>query len=220
MQNFGINTFNLLCQSAALAALEELPIDVCQNIGQIQKLIVQFTNESAGVLNKFIIATADPTLKATWDAAKAEIGSKKVVITPFIGEPENEAGELRRYGGGNATPGGVEIILGTDAAPFTAKFLHKDQAAIKKMKEWNSLDISVFLVNEAGQIIGVSQDSTVAATEFRGIPLYPNTFFVGDKVLGGYEGVDYNPIEFQFPPNWSDDLMVVTPADFSALSEI
>lgn len=220
MSKFGLNTFNLLCQSSALSVLEALPIDVCQNIGQIQKIIVQFTYASVGVLNKFVIATEDPTLKATWDAAKAAVDSTKVVITPFIAEPENEAGELRRYGGGNATPGGVEIILGTDAAPFTAKFLHKDQAAIKEMKKWNSLDISVYLVNEAGQIIGLSQDSSVAATEFRGIPLYPNTFFVGDKVLGGYEGVDYNPIEFQFPPNWSDNLTVVTPADFSALSEI
>jgi hypothetical protein len=43
---------------------------------------------------------------------------------------------------------------------------------------------------------------------------------VGDKNLGGFDAPDGNAISWSFPPNWSDNLVIVTPSDFNPLTDL
>lgn len=44
--------------------------------------------------------------------------------------------------------------------------------------------------------------------------------FVGDKIHGNYDAKDNNPISWQYPANYSDDLAIVTPDDFNPLTDL
>ena len=62
-------------------------------------------------------------------------------------------------------------------------------------------------------------DDNTSAAEFYPIPV--RAFFVGDKGFGGFENPDKNMVSFEFPPNWSDQLHVVSPASgFAPLTDI
>ncbi len=176
--------------------------------GQIQKLVIQRTLDSSNEP----VELSDIHLKATWTAAKAANDETKVVCTPLISEPENEAGEPREYGGGNATLNGIPILLGTDASPFTCKILECSQTIIKELKALvKEAALSVYLVNEHGQIGCLKTSSG-----HKGIPI--RSFYVGDKRFGNFEEVDSNELRFHMAGNWSDDFAVVTPDDFDALT--
>ena len=58
------------------------------------------------------------------------------------------------------------------------------------------------------------------STTFRGFPIAEGTLFIGDKVFGGRTAPDMNSMRFQLLPNWSDNLYVVTPTDFSPLDNL
>lgn len=179
-----------------------------QRFGQIQKLVFQRTLDPD---NEFV-ELDDIHLKATWTAAKAAVDETKVVCSPLISEPENEAGEPREYGGGNATLNGIPILLGIDASPFTCKILEHTQRVIAELKKLvTEARLSVYLINEHGQIGCLKTE-----TGHRGIPI--RSFYVGDKRFGNFEEVDSNELRFHMAGNWSDDFDVVTPDDFDALT--
>lgn len=178
-----------------------------ERFGQIQKLVFQRTLDA----DNEIVELSDVHLKATWTAAMAADDETKAVCSPMISEPENEAGEPREYGGGNATLNGIPILLGIDAAPFTCKVLESKQKIIKELKELTKeANISVYFLNEHGQIGCLKTE-----TGHRGVPL--RGIFIGDKKFGNYEEVDANEIRFHLAGNWSDDFDIVTPDDFDAL---
>jgi len=87
------------------------------------------------------------------------------------------------------------------------------------MKELKCEEISVYFINENQQIAGLTDDLGTPST-VRGFEIEAGTFFVGDKVFGGYEEADNNPIQFSMKPNWSDTFYVITPTDFNPLQEI
>lgn len=207
---------SLICPCPPNPSITDIPTDECvERIGQVQKVILQ-RKKNGTALNSMPYPDA-PTL-ATWNALKAATDSTKVQVTPFIQEPTMEAGEKREYGGGNQTLGGIPVVIGRNPSAFSGVFLDVKQSIIAAVKTYEcEKNLSVYLVNEQGQIIGLV-DNVATPTVFMGIPI--TSFFVSDKVLGGFEEPDKNNVSWSMMPNWSDNLAIISPSDFDALSEI
>lgn len=208
----------LLCGCPAGAEIPDIVIETCfEDIGQVQKLVFQRIYSTGSTKNSFTIASANPNLLASWTPLLAASDGTKVVQTPFLSQPETEPGAARKYGGGNATIGGIEIIVGREPTTFTGMYLRTSQKSIKDMKAMMCETVGVYLIDEFGRIIGISDDID-SPTIFYPIPI--QGLFIGDKKLGGLEEPDSNVIEFGFYPNWSDNLHVVTPSNFDALTAL
>lgn len=202
------------CGCPTGAALPSIVISDCnENIGQVQKVMLQRIYASAGVLNE----VDDPELKASWVAAIAAADSTKVVITPYIQNPTNEPGAARKFGGGNATVGGIEVVIGREPSTFVASLHMIKQTIVATLKEFMCESVGVYLIDEFGRIIG-KNTGTIEGPELSPIPI--RSLFVGDKKLGGLEEPDSNAIEWVFEPNWSDTLLVITPTDFNPLTDL
>lgn len=208
----------LLTNCPRSASLPNITIEDClESVGQIQKMIFQRIRKADGTKNEFVIATADPALLASWTPLLSASDSTKVVQTPFIAQPEFEPGAARKYGGGNATIGGIELVIGREPTTATAMLLRNSQKTAKALKQYMGEDVGVYFVDEFGRIIGDS-DGAETATKISPFPI--NGFFVGDKKFGGLEDIDSNMIEFGLYPNWSDNLRIITPTDFDALNDL
>jgi len=77
--------------------------------------------------------------------------------------------------------------------------------------------LQVYLVDSTGRIAGETDDVD-SPTLLRGFKI--RSLAVSDLVLGGFDGVDYNVIQFELLPNWSRAVRIVTPSDFDALTEL
>lgn len=182
-----------------------------ERFGQIQKVVFQRRLKEDGTPN----SDDDLNLKATWDLLLAATDATKVAPTPFIMEPENEPGELREYGGGNATLNGIPIVLGREPSQFTCALKEISQDIVKELKKMEGDDLVVYLVNANGEIGCLKY----GGDDYRGIPI--RSFFVSDKSFGGFEEVDRNNISFYFAPNWSDRFVVIEPAaEFDPLTDL
>ena len=211
---------SLTCQCPAAAAITTIPAVACgENFGQIQKVAFQRLRKADGTRNSFT-STASILLKASWTALLAAVDGSKVVVSPYIEAPTSEPGAARTFGGGNETLGGVEEILGAEPTAFSAVLRRMPQNVIKIMKELmcesNAGNLGVYLFNDNGQIEAL-QDQTTATTYY---PIPIRSFFVSDKGHGGLENPDSNNMSWQFAPNYSDDLKIVTPTDFNPLTDL
>lgn len=209
----------LTCSCPAATALTAIDAVTCTaNFGQIQKLAFQRL-QTSGTANAFT-SSNDIKLLASWTAFKSSTTSTKIVVTPYINNPQTEAGNARTVGGGNESLGGIESIIGREATSFTAVLNGMPQSVIKQMKnlicEAQANNLGVYLFNEAGQIACL-QDATTATTYY---PIPVRGLFVGDKSFGGLEALDTNALSFSFPPNYSDQLVFVTPTDFNPLTDL
>lgn len=195
------------------AALPTIPQpSKIERFGQVQKIVFQRRTKDDNTPNKFIKVSADPKEKASWTPLLAAVDDTKVTPTPFISEPENEPGEARTYGGGNATLNGIPLILGKEPSPFTCKLLESTQDVSREIQKLmrEEGNLAVFLINEHGQI-GMLSDGKAQPEEYYPIPIH--SFFITDKVLGGFEEPDSNEMQFMFAPNWSHNFVVITPED-------
>lgn len=211
---------SLTCQCPAAAAITTIPAVACgENFGQIQKVAFQRLVKADGTKNSFT-STNGIGLKASWTALMAAADGSKIVVSPYIEAPTSEPGAARTFGGGNETLGGVETILGAEPTAFSAVLRRMPQNVIKIMKELmcesNAGNLGVFLFNENGQIEAI-QDETVETTYY---PIPIRAFFVSDKGHGGLENPDSNNISWSFAPNYSDNLVIVTPSDFNPLTDL
>lgn len=208
----------LLCNCPAAAEIPDVPISDCpESFGQIQKVVLQRIYSTGNTKNKFVIASANPNVLASWTPLLAASDGTKVVQTPYIQAPTTEAGAARTYGGGNETLGGIELIIGREPTSFNGNIIRSAQNTIKALKEYQCENVGVYLIDEYGRI-GMLADDVDTPTEYYPIPI--NGFFVGDKSLGGLEAPDINAIMWKFYPNWSDNLKLITPTDFDALSDL
>ncbi len=208
-----------LCTCPAAASLTTIPVASCpESFGQIQKIAFQRLRKADGTVNKFD-NTASILLKASWTAKMAAADGGKIVISPYVQAPTNEAGGARTFGGGNETLGGVEIIIGREPSTFSAVIRSCPQSIIKAMKalqcEATADNLGVFLFDENGAIECIKND---AGTEFTPIPI--RALFIGDKAHGGLEAPDSNPIQFSFLPNYSDNLTIQVPTNFNPLTDL
>ena len=216
---------SLTCQCPAATALTTIPVVTCgENFGQIQKVAFQRLYQADGTRNA-MVGTGTPLaatigLKATWTALLAASNGTKVVVSPYIEAPTSEPGAARTFGGGNETLGGVEEILGAEPTAFSAVLRRMPQNVIKIMKELmceaKAGNLGVFLFNENGQIEAL-QDPTTPTTYY---PIPIRSLFISDKGHGGLESPDSNNISWQFAPNYSDNLAIVTPTDFNPLTDL
>jgi len=204
------------------AAIADVGIARCpESVGQIQKAVFQRLFSTGAVKNKFEVDTANPNLLASWTSKLSAVDGTKVVQTPYIQAPTTEPGAAREFGGGNETLGGIPIIIGREPTTFTGNLLFTSQATIAELKEYQQEALNgglgVFLNDEFGRIIAVADDVDTP-TEIYPIPIAG--LFVGDKSFGGLEGADMNQIMWKFLPNWSDKLVIITPSDFNALTDL
>ena len=211
---------SLTCQCPAAASLTTIPAVACgENFGQIQKVAFQRLRKADGSRNSFT-TTASILLKASWTALLSAEDGSKVVVSPYIEAPTSEPGAVRTYGGGNETLGGIEEVLGAEPTAFSAVLRRMPQNVIKIMKELscesNAGNLGVYLFNDNGQIEAI-QDPERTTTYY---PIPIRSFFVSDKGHGGLENPDSNNISWQFAPNYSDDLKIITPTDFNPLTDL
>jgi hypothetical protein len=195
--------------------ISDITIPSCpEYLGQIQKVIFQRTYSSGSTENKFVVASTDPAILASWTTVLTATDATKAVVSTYLNNPTMETGEPTTYGGGNATVGGKEIILSPNASVFKAELHNIPQSTIKEYKDLRCEALSVYFINEQGQVIG---DGEGGSTNFKGIKLQTETMDVSDKTFGGRENPDMNMLRFSLPANWSDNLSVVTPTDFNGL---
>ena len=206
---------SLICTCPVGASIPDVPLSACpENVGQIQKVIFQRIYSTGATKNSI----ANPLVKASWTPLLSAADGTKVVQSPYISAPTNEAGTSKVYGGGdNTTLGGVEIILGRNPSTFSGNILHAPQDTIKALKSYECEAIGVWMVNENGNIVCLVDDRDTPGAYY---PIPIRSFFVGDKVLGGLDSVDMNAISWKFLPNWSDDSVIITPTDFNALTDL
>lgn len=209
---------SLICNCPVGVSLTDIDASSCPDgLGQIQKVVFQRIFSSGATKNSFVKASADPKTKASWTAKLAANDGTKVVQSPYLAEPVAEAGAVRTYGGGNATPGGIPVNIGREATTFTGKILRQPQSVIKQMKSLECEQVGVYLIDENGRIAMIA-DNPVTPTTYYPIPI--TSLFISDKTLGGLESLDHNIISWSFLPNWSDNLVIVQPTDFNALTDL
>lgn len=209
----------ITCKCPAAAALPDIPaVNCAESFGQIQKVAFQRLTKDDGSKNSFTTEKAI-TLLASWTPLLTAADSTKIVVSPYIQAPTNEAGAARTFGGGNETLGGVEEIIGREPNPFTGVMRKIPQSVIKAMKElqcesWAD-NLGVYLFDENGSIEAI-QDETVKTTYY---PIPIRSLFIGDKTHGGLEAPDSNAIQWVFLPNYSDNLTIIAP-EFNPLTDL
>lgn len=211
-----------LCACPAATTLTTIPAATCsETFGQIQKAAFCRLAKADGTKNSFTTGSSTGIDKlAAWTAKMAKTDGEKIVITPYIQAPTQEAGSPRTFGGGNETLGGVEIIIGREPSTFTGVLRAVPQDIIKAMKalqcEAQADNLGVFLFDENGNIEAI-EDGTTSGTYY---PIPIRSLFIGDKSHGGLEAPDNNAIQWSFLPNYSDDLKIVAPSDFNPLTDL
>lgn len=208
---------SILCNCPAGPSLNSVPLSDCpETFGQIQKVVFQRIYKTGATKNSFD-AEKSPKLLASWTPLLTADDGTKAVQSPYISAPTTEPGAARTYGGGNETLGGVEIVIGREPTSFTGNILRTNQATIKALKSFECENVGVYLVDEFGRI-GALVDDHDKPTQYFPIPIVG--LFVSDKSLGGLEAPDLNTIQWNFMPNWSDNLVIVQPTDFNALTDL
>lgn len=216
-----------LCSCPAGTTLTTIPAAGCPvTFGQIQKVAFERLAKADGTKNSFTTGSSTGIDKlAAWTAKMAKTDGEKVVISPYIQAPTQEAGSPRTFGGGNETLGGVEIVIGREPSTFTGVIRAVDQSIIKILKELQceaqADNLGVFLFDENGNIEAIKQSVTVeSTTTVSYLPIPIRSLFISDKAHGGLEAPDSNNISWSFLPNYSDDLGIVTPSDFNPLTDL
>lgn len=196
------------------AAMASLLSEACGiDIGQVQKIIFQRQFSAPGVRNSMTVAQA--ALLTNWSTRLSAADSTKVQVSPFINAPDTEPGAPIKFGGGNDTRNGIQIITGIDPTLFTARFLREQFKVIKALKQLFGEELGVYYIDQHNRIVCDSNDSA-SPTNVYPIPI--EQYFVGDRDFGGFAEPDANSLEWYHRPNWSDDLTVITPSDFSPLT--
>ena len=210
------------CTCPAAAALTSISKITCaQDFGQIQKMAFQRIYSTGTTRNSFV-GTGTPlaptiTTLAAWQALLTATNGTKVVVTPYVENPTPDGGDAITFGGGNQTLGGIVKTIGRNPINMSFDLRQFPQSVIKEMKALMcELELGVYLFNADGKIAAI-QDPTTPTTYY---PIPIRNLFVGDLMLNGLETPDSNALSFSFPPDYSDDLAIVTPTDFNPLLDL
>lgn len=210
---------SLICQCPAAAAIATIPNVTCpENFGQIQKVAFQRLRKADGSANKFT-SDASILLKASWTALMTAVDGSKIVISPYINAPADSGGDARLTSGGNDDLGGIPTVLGGNPVQFDGSLRSIPQSVIKTMKELEceaaAGNLGVFLFDENGKIEAVK-----GATDGDYSPIPIRALFIGSKIHGNFDAKDSNAISWQYPDNYSDDLVILSPTDFNPLTDL
>jgi len=202
------------------AAIADINVDTCpEQVGQIQKIIFQRVYNGTARNEIAITVAEEHTLEATYTALFSASDDTKMQITPFVESPSLTPGDPVEVGGGNDSIDGVPQIIAHGPSSFEAMFYQKSQKSIKSMQPLISEYLQVYFVNEHGKLIGEVDDHD-SPTYFRGFLMNERSLFIGDKSFGGYDDRDSNMIRFALKQGWSNNLAVITPADFDPLVDL
>ena len=209
---------SLICQCPAAAAITDIPNVTCpENFGQIQKVAFQRLRKADGTANVFT-NTASILLKASWTALLSAADGSKIVVSPYINAPADSGGDARMTSGGNDDLGGIPSVLGGNPVQFDGQIRSVPQSVIKVMKELqceaNAGNLGVFLFDENGKIEAIEKTTG----NYTPIPI--RALFIGSKIHGNFDAKDSNAIQWQYPDNYSDDLVILTPTDFNPLTDL
>lgn len=186
-------------------ALPTLPTVLCKAMfGQIQRIVFQRRFDDNGEVNK--ITPEQMSQAATWISLSVAEDSTKIVLSPFIGNPELGSGAKRAFGGDNSTVNGIELNMGRETAQFSAVLYEESQDLISCLKGYMCETLGVYLVDEYGGIA-----ATTYGDDFAAIPI--TNLFIGDKGFGGLTEPDANAINFSLKTNWSDKLVMLRAED-------
>lgn len=205
--------------------LEEIVDDQCSfDLKQIQRLAfatrgkVIWDSATGGGLGDGVpqVDSQVDTL-ADWQARRSANDNTKIVVTPLVGgDPIIEAGEPITEGGGdNSTLNGVEENTGVQASKFSCVFKSITPATEKSMKKISCKTTEVYFFNQDGNIICRKVEGT---DNHRGFIM--QSYFFSDRNNEGYGTKDKNTLSFSMPSGWSEDLVIVKPADFNPLYDI
>lgn len=218
---------SLICQCPAATALTTIPVVSCpSNFGQIQKVAFQRLLKANGDKNSITGTNAatppvdNIALKASWTALLAAADGSKIVVSPYINAPADSGGDARRTSGGNDDLGGITQVLGGNPVQFDGQLRSVPQSIIKVIKELQCEaqvgNLGVYLFDENGKIQAV-KDPVTASTYY---PIPIRSLFVGSLIHGNFDAKDSNAISWQYPDNYSDDLVIVSPSDFNPLTDL
>jgi len=198
-----MGSLTVCCPVATVVPSVVTTLNPCNaDFGQIQKLVFWR-------LGQTIASVATAIIQTTWDVLLIATGDTKAVVSPFVTNPDIPAGDPREFGGGNETRWGAPHRKGGQSPALTFTMLAEDQDVIVLMKALRCENLEVLFINEANQLIYSDSGSAVA-----GFPIVPNSLFVGDKKIGGFDEVDSNILQFNLQPNWSDTLEISGATDF------
>ena len=203
------------CNCPLPSALTTIDAAGCPfNMGQLQRVII---TRAASSEFPMTVATSNPNVLATWTPLFTASDDTKVVKTPLVGgNPAITGGAAITQGGNdNSTLNGEVEVTGTESSVFSADFKDLEPALARAMKELKCESLKIFFVNDAGDIIGVSEDAGVT---FDGITVNGKSFFLSDRSNNGFGQKDVNTLSFNLAPGWDDYLLKVTPTDFNALT--
>lgn len=208
---------SLICQCPAAAALTTIPNVACpENFGQIQKVAFQRLRKADGTANYFE-SIESAALKASWTALLAAADGSKIVVSPYINAPADSGGDARMSSGGNDDLGGIPTVLGGNPVQFDGSLRSIPQSVIKVMKELQceaaAGNLGVFLFDENGKIEAIEEDDFI-------YPIPIRALFIGSKIHGNYDAKDSNAISWQYPDNYSDNLVILTPSNFNPLTDL
>ena len=210
---------SLICQCPAATAITTIPNVTCpENFGQIQKVAFQRLQQANGTRNSFT-STNSILLKASWTALLAATDGTKVVVSPYINSPADSGGDVRLSAGGNDDLGGIAEVLGGNPVQFDGQIRSVPQSVIKVMKELqceaNAGNLGVYLFDENGKIEAIQSETS--GTYY---PIPIRGLFIGSKLHGNFDAKDMNLIQWSYPDNYSDDLVILKPTDFNPLTDL
>lgn len=214
-----MSSIKIICPPAT--EIQDISALTCyEDFGQIQKVAFQRQFSAVGVKNAFVVATNSILTKANWDVFIAASDNTKIQVTPYIENPVSEPGAARTVGGGNATLGGTNKVIGKEATTNDYYLNAYNQGVIEELELYmQEPSLGVFLFNEHGQIGCLVDDRDTPANHYP-IPIAPRTFFVGDKRLSGLEEEDRNMLSWQYLGGWSKKFVILNPSDFNPLTDL
>lgn len=162
-------------------------------------------------------STAQVDTLADWQARRTAIDDTKIIVSPLIGgEPIIKAGDPITEGGGdNSTLNGVKEVTGTNPSEFSCKFKSLAPEQEVGMKKVQCKTAEVYFFNEAGKIICQKLPGTKNHKGF-----IMQSFFFSDRNNEGYGTKDKHDLSFSLVKGWSENLVVVEPADFNPLYDL
>lgn len=180
-----------------------------ENLGQIQRFLFQ------RIADGNVFAVGDLGLisaLASWTPLFIADDDTKVVSSPYVEGfviPRTEA--ITEGGGDNSTIDGIEMVVGANAATALGQIAETPGQILKALRALMcEVDLGVYMINQYGQIIGVTDTPATPTTSVSPIPI--RSFFVSDADNNGLNTRDKADIRFGLPFGWRDNLAIVTPA--------
>lgn len=206
--------------------LEEIADSTCSfDMKQIQR--IAFANRGKVIFDSATGGGAGngvPTISgqvdtlADWQVLRSAVDATKVVITPLIGgDPVIAAGEAISEGGGdNTTLNGITDILGTNPSNFTATFKSITPEQERGLKAISCKTTEVYFFLEGGKIACYKYDGT----DERCKGFLMQSYFFSDRNNNGFGTKDTHTMSFSLVAGWSENLIIVKPADFNPIYDL